>query len=329
MQLLRLQGYMEMQPFGAAQVLLEVAIKGCVAQTMRILVAAPFFQEGSTALFLFKAVAALGHVPVVWDYRHMRRGAVPDYDVALVWAAGNLADYLRADRPRVMLYLDDPTYWERYDRSRTLQAVMGRFDFLFSQDKIPGFEDLWMPMGSDTDVFFPLEDDAEIAGAGGKVFDVSFIGTARGKARTDFVVELKRRCDAEGLRMAIFGNGWDEFGIRTRAVYFREMNRVMNASKVVINEHWNLAPSTKAFEIAACGNTVFLSDDREAVRECLPGVKTYRDVDGAVDVIRHYRDSWDSSEARAYAARMREASQKYSYEAALGRILEKCGLADR
>lgn len=281
--------------------------------TLRVLVVIPFFSEGSCGLYVVKALAELGHVPIIWDYRAMQDPPDVDYDVALVWASEPIPDKLRKDRKKVLIYVDDPTWWEQHDASKRVDVLAEHYDFLVTVNRCPGFEDAWMPMGADLDVLRPLDvaDDRKV--------DCVFIGTLRDEDRRDFVFAVAGRLKEKGLSFRIYGNGWPS-GLASPPAYFQIFNMACNYAKTVLNQHFNIGPSTKVFEIAAAGGGVMITDRKDAVLGCLPDVPVYGSVDEAVALIEFYVR--DVEARRAKAAALRAAAAAYSYKNQLGRILD-------
>lgn len=275
---------------------------------MRVLLAVPYYSLGTCGLFLVKALGELGHHCVIWDYRRMSRPPTVECDVVLAWTTEILNFGVNQQCKKILLYPDDTTFWERTDQSRSIDVVWNSYDRVFTVNKIDGFE--WLPLGCDPDLHRKVDVPLK--------YDVLFIGTLRDPGRKKFIDKF-RMSIPESWSFKVFGNNWDISG-SSGPVYYDDFVREVCSASVVLNQHYNLGPSTKDFEIAACGGGSLLSDDVPAVREALPSVLTYSDVGDAVEKCK--RLVGGSLLRKELAGRLQGEAYRYSYRKQLARVFD-------
>jgi len=274
---------------------------------MKILLAIPFYSLGTCGLFLLKAVLSLGHVVKVWDYRRSHNPPKGWYDLAICWTTQPIHGKLVHVKKKILLYPDDDNWWAEHDVSRHIDNLKDHYDFVYTLNKIRGFN--WLPMGYDPD----LHKSMNIS----HVTYTSFIGTLRDEKRKKFIEDIGRT----GTSIDVYGNNWDIWNSKG-PVYYDDFVRVVCSSLLVVNQHYSeIGPSTKDIEIAAIGGGLLISDDCPGVRQALPSVPIYKDVDELVDLIVYYKER--PLEAKELADKVKSEALKFSYEKQVKKVIAK------
>lgn len=268
---------------------------------MKILLASPYYSEGTCGLFLLKALLQLHHEVTIWDYRIMQSPPNEEYDIALHWGTGIL-EFPKSCKKKILIYPDDWTYWRENAKKRDIETIAPFYDKVFTINMNKDYA--WLPMGYDPDLHRPLPCQKQIK--------VLFIGTNRSMPRYLLIQKLKA---AFGQDFQYFGNGW---GPEIQPKYYRNFVTLINSAEIIINEHWNTAPSTKDMEIAACGG-LLISDNREGVKMLLPSVPVYNTPEEAIAKIKYYLDH--KGEAFEIKNRLMKEVQDYSYINQLSKII--------
>ena len=269
---------------------------------MKILVAAPFLSLGSCALYIFKALADLGHVPIPWDYRSMLPLNDWEYDFALVWGTDpQIIRHLRGDRPKILWYPDDPYYWSNTERNehRILETMAKVYDRTLTLLPVKGYE--WLPAGCDRQIHFSQAKERE---------GVVFIGTCNSNLRRQLVYELSKH-----LKFPIYGNNWrtdffkdwDEqtgyddshMDIKDQAAYFGQFRMLVDRAKVIIVDHHITGLSTKTFEVAGVGGALMVMDDKPGNTLMFPSAPTFRSVEECVRLVKYFLDPANEAERAA------------------------------
>lgn len=278
-----------------------------------VLLCTPFFSEGDTGHYVLNSLSKMGYSVQVWDPRVDVRPPKSDFDVGFVWNVGVDPRFLRHS-PKAYFFLDDPSFG---DNKKRLNAVSKFYDYVFCVNKFDYLNSEWLPIGCDPSVHKPVELSDEQKSFYGS--DVVFIGTLRDRARFEFVMNVSKLLKKEGVNMRVFGNGW---GSDVRPVYFSEMNLVCNASKVVLNQHFSLGPSTKDMEIVGCGGGLLVNDDIPAIKEMFPNMPFYSSVKGAVEQIMYYLSNVKEREKLVGELREKAVSE-FSYQVQLKKLFDK------
>lgn len=267
----------------------------------RILLASPYI----TAIYdlgklIAKALCSLGHSVVLWDFRLNKEPPRADYDIAIVFKGDkNTPKLLKS--PTVLLFPDDPTY----PNNTFFYDIAKEYDYVFCSNKVEGFN--FLPLGADEDVHRKLSIREKI--------DVVFIGTCR-DARIELVKELMTSFD----NFAVFGNGWQEVGINAYPPqYFLGLSAICSASKIVVNEHYNLFPDTKDIEVPFIGSALLLAD-KEGLRELYPNLPIYGDIEQAIRLARHYLDN--PVRRGNLVKEMQKQAYEFTYKHQVARILK-------
>ncbi len=130
-------------------------------------------------------------------------------------------------------------------------------------------QSFFLPCAADPTMHRPpehLSDEDKVMGA-----DVLFMGTYAPEPRVDYMEKLCR----EGFKIKIYGNGWEKMpkesclkksgAIQFKALYLKDMAKVMAASKIVtafVRKHNDETLACRTYEIPACG--AFMLHERTA-----------------------------------------------------------------
>lgn len=282
---------------------------------MKILVCTNLFKQGNTGNLAIKALGELGHTVVLWDNNVSPEPPKIKCDVSLVWT-NKFPDVKLLQGRKILIFLDDSSYHKQNKTGIDLKIVKKGYDEIFTLHKHRGYKHL--PMGCDENIHKPIdltEEEKNYYGA-----DVTFIGTLRDRGRLDFIKNFANLLNPK-YKLKVWGNGWAPFGIlANKPVYFQEFNKVVNASKIVIMEHFsNSGPSTKDFEVQASGSALAVCDEVDAVKEIYPKIPTYRDAVDAVKIAEYYLEH--KKEREKLVQQMRKQASKYSYKNQLKNIL--------
>ena len=119
-----------------------------------------------------------------------------------------------------------------------------------------------------------------------KIYDVSFMGRCYGE-RKEFVERLRN----SDIKIATFGQGWEEGGRVSQA----DMIRIYNQSKTVLNisktsQGDKIQIKGRDFEVPGCGG-MLLTQESEDIKEYFePGneIITYKNRDDVIQKIKYY-----------------------------------------
>jgi spore maturation protein CgeB len=153
-----------------------------------------------------------------------------------------------------------------------------------------------------------------------KLIDIAFIGTCRDKQR----YELVQKFAESGKYVDIFGNNWDFFNPKmnvVKPVYFKELNKTCNSSKIVISQHFYTGPSTHDFEFPACGGALMISDYFDGIKDIYPNVPIYKNANEAVELARYYLEH--EEERQKLVDEMQQQAYQYSYKSQLKKLLDE------
>ncbi|MDO8623113.1 MAG: hypothetical protein Q7R52_02610 [archaeon] len=276
-----------------------------------------YSRPGTSCIFVLKALINLGHEVKVWDPINYEKPPEGIYDIALSWSnKKHDMDLINAKR-KILYYLEDAEYAANQSNYPLIEMFehFKDHDEFYTMNKIPGYEDHWLPMGADPDQFKPMNSN---------IFEknVLFLGTFRGKEREEFINEVRNKLKISGFNLKIIGNGWiNHEGWLGQALYLNDLNYAINSFKITINKHiGNLSPSQKVHQLICNGSTLFLSDDKEAYKECYPKAPVYKDVNELCNLIYYY---FEREEERLKIVNiMREKAIKdYTYEKQLNKII--------
>jgi len=247
-----------------------------------VLLIGNYFSPGATSIFVWKSLQYLGYSVDMWDPLVSPKSPRPnkEYDICLVWSNIIPNHNLIKAKKKILFYLDDTTYYH-FKPEMQLENVKKGFDQFYTCHLTKGYEDKWIPVGCEPGVHKPSKKISfEI--------DVIFIGTLRDERRKKFVYSLMDAFRKENIVFRVAGNNWSVPEWIGSPVYFRDLNASCNQSKILLNIHYNTAPSTKIHEYAAAGGGLQISDDKEAVLKCYPGIPVYSDVEDCIRLVKYY-----------------------------------------
>ena len=274
----------------------------------KVLLAAPGISAHHDAgLYWLAALSRQGISTVVWDYRVEPQPPATDYSLALV-LKGETVDPEILKRPRVVYWPDDPS------RTPGIWEQLKKYDLVACP--VPNLKDaLWLPTSYDPLVHRPLPTMIKRS--------VVFCGTW-----TDRKQRFMQALMEAGLLLSrnLYGNGWEEVSAWIRPVYATEYVLVLSSASISVNVHRaDIGVNRRLFESIAC--TFTLTDLVPGVREIL-GAELAEKVgfstpEELVKKVEHYLSS---PERDALWEQEKRAIAPYTYDAALGCILEKLSL---
>ena len=276
-----------------------------------------YSRAGTSCIFVIKALQELRHDVTIWDPINCIKPPKRNYDIALSWSNKKHDINLIKAKKKILYYLEDAEYASNQKDYPLVELLdyTKYYNQFFTMNKIPGYEDHWLPMGADPEQFKPIP---------ARVFEknVLFIGTFRGKEREEFINDVRNRLKEKGISLKIIGNGWNGHeGWAGQAVYLNDLNYAMNCFKITINKHiGNLSPSQKVHQIICNGSTLLISDDKEAYKECYPMAPVWKNNDDLVEKIQYYLEH--EEEREKLVNEMREKAIKdYPYKEQLKKLL--------
>jgi len=154
---------------------------------------------------------------------------------------------------------------------------------------------LFLPCAADPDCHAPVEasgDERKQLGA-----DIVFIGTYAKEKRSDYLERLCR----DGYDVKIYGDGWEKHPrssclqkkqcIQSRALYCRDLSKILNASKITlafVREHNHETLACRTYEIPAAGGFMLhqrTAKTSEVLKEGEEAVffSSYEEMRGKID----------------------------------------------
>ena len=290
--------------------------------TKILLITPCFSREASTGIIALKNLQDLGHDVKVWDPLITSLPPKGEFDISITWINKIIDLSLVKAKKKILYYLEDNEYiLKRGKKELSLDdREKGDYDYIFTMNETPGYEDRWIPLGADTELFYPME-NKRIHNS------VVFIGTGRDNYRKNFVKELQQRLKNEGISFYIVGNGWDGFDNWVGgALYYGDFVNALNKFDICINLHaGNLSPSDKVHAIIACGGALLINDNKDSYRKCYPMAPVWNTIEGCVESIKYFLSHED--ERKELVTKMRERCvENYTYKVGLQKMLEKVGV---
>ena len=287
-----------------------------------LLVCDLYFTFSATGILVFKALQELGHDVKIWDLRVKKKPPEGYFDLSLVWSNEiPYPNYLNS-KYKILFYLDDPFYIKKFYQDKhdiSFEELIKLYNYqFFSLNKIPGYEDHWLPMGADPDIFFKIEKIKR------QTESVLFFGTNRKGYRENFVREIQKKLKKKGIKTYICGNGWKGFENWSRKpFYLSELNEILNNVDIVFNIHvGDISPSDKVHVITCTGSCLLLDGNTEGYKECYPMAPTWKDNDDLVEKIQYYLEH---EEERVKIVREMQviAHTNFTYEKQLQKMIQK------
>ena len=286
-----------------------------------LLVCDLYFTFSATGILVFKALQELGHDVRVWDLRVKKTPPEEYFDLSLVWSNEIPNPIYLNSKYKILFYLDDPFYIQKFyqdKKSMLFEELIELYDYqFFSLNKIPEYEDHWLPMGADPDIFFKIEKN--------KVKDgVLFLGTNRKGDRENFVKEIQQKLKKDRINTYICGNGWKGFeNWSGRPFYLSELNEVLNNINVVFNIHvGGISPSDKVHVIISTGSCLLLGGNTEGYKECYPMAPIWKDNDDLVRLIQYYLKH-DEEREKLVKEMQRHCIENFTYKDQLKKMIQK------
>lgn len=276
-----------------------------------------YFADGSTGMFVIKALSNLGWKVILIDPKIQK---IPQNykGIILVWCNEINGDMLPKESYKIIVYLDDPKYWEG-SKYMEIQNLTKDYDEVYTLQKIEGYKHL--PFGCDPDIHMKVclseEKIKEISA------DVSFIGTIRYRKRIDLLNEVTQLLP-KNIKFNIWGNNTHMFkqNYKGTAIYFDDFVDVCNSSKIIFNEHFHNSPNTKDFEIPCCGNALYMvGDESKGTKEIYPMIPTFKNAEDLVSKIKYYLEH--EKERLKIVEEMQKISFKYTYKKQIKKILDE------
>ena len=282
----------------------------------RILLICNYFSHGTTGLFVLKNLQSLGHSVFLWDARLFPSPPEGEFDISLTWT-NNTVDVSKIKaKKKVLYYLEDSQYFKGTREGKGLEELIPHYDYFFTMNCLPGYEAMWLPMGTDNEIHFKLPEINDI-------LPVIFIGTARDDNRIQFAKALQESLAQRNIPLVLMGNGWKDLNnILPKACYYEDFNTVVNQFKIVVNLHvGNESPSDKVHCIAGCGNALLLNDNKPAYRDCYPTAPVWDTIHDLMEKIIHYIEHEDER-IKLVNEMQQTAYSKFSYLVQLEKLIK-------
>ena len=183
--------------------------------------------------------------------------------------------------------------------------------------------DVWpLLQCTDTELFYPLEEDIEKKGR-----DYIFVGNSRGVARKSVMWAIEN-----GLSLHVWGSGWNAILkdhmdlLEAPFIENREIPDLYRASRVILNDHWQdmldyQYINNRIFDALACGIPV-ISDTCEELREIFPdAVLHYRNKEEFDACVRQVENNYDEIRRRVLA-QSKVIKEEYSFEVRARELVE-------
>lgn len=269
----------------------------------KILLICNYFQHGTTGLFIFKNLQQLGHCVFIWDPYIMKAPPNVEYDLSITWTNNIFEHSLIKAKKKVLYYLEDSSYFSLTREGKGIEEWIPFYDNYFTMNRLPGHEEHWLPMGSDKDIHYKLEEVNDVC-------PVIFIGTARDDNRINFARVLQETLAQLNIPLILMGNGWKELkNILPKVCYYDEFNSVVNQFKIAVNLHVGIeSPSDKVHCITGCGNALLINDNKPAYRECYPMAPVWDTIPELIEKITYFLEHEEERVALV------KGMQKLSYE---------------
>ncbi|MDO8623118.1 MAG: glycosyltransferase [archaeon] len=285
-----------------------------------LLVCDLFFTFTATGILVFKALQELGHDIKVWDPRVKKKCPEEFFDLTLVWSNEIPHPKFLNSKYKILFYLDDPFYVKKFyqdETSMSFEELIKIYDYqFFSLNKIPGYEDRWLPMGADPDIFFKINIKKLNDG-------VLFLGTNRKGDRENFVREIQSKLKNKGIKIFICGSGWKGFeNWSGRPFYLSELNEILNNVNVVFNIHvGNLSPSDKVHVITCTGSCLLLGGNTDGYKECYPMAPVWKNNNDLIRLIKYYLEH-DEERNVLIEQMQRHCIENFTYKKQLEKMIK-------
>ena len=216
-------------------------------------------------------------------------------------------DFSRLKIPTAFYSMDPHAYRVQHVRRTHVETfdhvLVAQKDYLPFYKEAGCGEAIWLPLAADPEIFksTPMKE----------AFDLCFVGTPRpGSERQSFLDQVKVKL--EGYR-TYFGGA-----------FLRDMVRIHNSSKTVLNRS-NLGELTmRVFEALSCGRLLLTDRIGNGLRELFTDethLIMYEDVDDLVELFKYYVERQDDR-ARIGHKGQEEVHAKHTYDQRADEILK-------
>jgi len=279
---------------------------------MNILLVTPLYsQHYDAGWFWFRALQRLGHSVTVWDYRlDVQPPPFTVFPELTLVLKGEGLNPQMFPSPRFC-------YWpDAFERTPSIMSTLERYDRVFSPVRPTPSEAEWLPTGWDPAIHRDLKLPV-------KTIDSLYIGTFNSERKAEFIRQVKPQ--------VVAGNEWEKLpdacsvlNITYPPAYLHDMVSLANKAKVLIDIHQGpVGLNRKFFEMIACGFTIVdrVPGVEEVLGKELEGAVSFKDGKQAHEMIKYYLGHPEEREALWKVER--EAIQPYTYEMAVGVILQR------
>jgi len=252
-----------------------------------------------------------------WMLGRFLRGKswLPEVDAVLVSDPVMMPFDLRKLNVPTAFYAMDP-YAHRMQHVKRTHVETYDHVFVTQKDYLPFYkeagcsETIWLPLAADPEIYKPMPLR--------EVFDLCFVGTPRpGSERQRFLDDVKKKLEGYNT---YFGGA-----------FLRDMVRIHNNSKIVLNRS-NMGDLTmRVFEALSCGRLLFTDSIGNGLRELFTD-KThliiYDDVDDFVELFKYYVNRGDER-TKIGREGQREVNAKHTYDLRVDEILKALKLSTK
>jgi spore maturation protein CgeB len=216
-------------------------------------------------------------------------------------------DFSELDIPTAFYAMDPYSYKMQHVRRTHVES----YDHVFvtQKDDVQFYkeagcaETIWLPLAADPDIHRPM--------AMREVYDLCFVGTPRpGSQRQRFLNEVKKKLEG---RHTYFGGA-----------FLRDMVRIHNSSKTILNRSNQGDLTMRVFEALACGRLLFTDRISNGLQDLFTDKRhllIYDDLDDFVELFEHYVDR-DDERARIGHEGQKEVNAKHTYDQRVDEILK-------
>ncbi len=282
---------------------------------MKILLVANVFSEGCTGLLVLKNLNQMGHTVSIWDTRISVIPPPGEFDLSITWTNETPDISLIKSKIKILYYLEDTDYIGMIEDKYKIENQIRGYDYFYTMNLLQGYEDHWLPMGADEEVFYSIT--MPIMG------DVLFIGTARDDRRKKIITDIQQKLHEQNINLWVMGNGWEDTDHNVgKAYYFNNMAKIVNSFKIVINLHiYGNSPSDKVHNINGCGGALLINDSKQGYNLCYPNSPVWMAEDDLIEKIQYYLTHEDKRKEKVTELQNR-ANTYFSYTRILNIMLD-------